>query len=159
MRSFDTKGQEDFTVPLPGGGTVISRKVTTASFDVAKAMARKKQAALLADPAALGKLGITAEDLDTKEVLEALYLGYLIEEVGARHITGWTLVANEDRTGDAEVTPENIRLLMRHPMAGKAYYEAVVDTLLPGVVIKKDLGIAAAGTSTAAPDTAATAST
>lgn len=159
MLSFSTKEQANTTAELPGGGTLTLRPVTTPSYEAAKAAARKKLAALLTDTEALKALGLDPADGLLKDAQEGLFLGLLIEEVGVRHIIGWTGVADDSGEKEAEVTPDNIRRLMKHVVPAKTVFTAVIDAQMPGIALKKDSGIAAAGISAAVPDTAAAAGT
>jgi hypothetical protein len=152
MLSYSVKEQTSLTVALPGGGTLTLRPVTTPSFEAAKATARKQKAALLAEPDALRALGIDPEiDIDNEAAMEGLFLGFLIAELGVRLITGWTGVADDSGDKEADVTPDNIRRLLKHPGAASALYTAVLADLLPGIVIKKDSGTAAPGITAAVP--------
>jgi hypothetical protein len=155
MLSYSIKEKAGLTINLPGGGSLSLRPVTTPSFDAAKAAARKEKGRLLADPEALRAIGIDPEaDKDDKEVMDGLFLSLLVAELGVRHVTGWAGVADETGEKDAEVTPENIRRLLRHPLVAKEFYLKVLENLLPDVQLKKDSGTVAAGTSAAVPPTA-----
>lgn len=156
MRSFSIKQQVSRTVDLPGGGSLTLRPVTTPVFEATKAVARKKYAALIGNTEGLAEIGINpATDLQDKDVREGLYMGFLIAELGLRLITGWSGIADETGDKEAEVTADNIHLLLQHPLPAKALYEAVLEALLPDASLKKDSGTVAAGTSAAVPPIAA----
>jgi hypothetical protein len=146
------KTRETRTVELPGGGTITYRVPTTQSFDACKALARKKRADLLADANELQQLGLTPEDIALPELSQSLFLGFLIGEIGARHVTAWTGVA-ADETGEtpAEVTPDNVREFLMHPRASAVFYADFIGSMLPAEIKKKDLAGAATGTSAEAP--------
>ncbi|MEZ0263026.1 MAG: hypothetical protein ACAH80_18620 [Alphaproteobacteria bacterium] len=154
MLSFGLKGQAERTMELPGGGSITYRAVTKTSFDAAKASAKKQKADIVADPERLKAAGLTPADVESPAAMEALYTDLLIGELGARHATAWTGVADVCGLKEAPCTPENVRQLLKHQMAAEEFFKDVLSSMLPDIQLKKDLGTDAPGTTAAVPATA-----
>lgn len=155
--NYTLKKRESLDITLPGGAVVTSRPVTRASFEACKADGRRRLAAFKEDAASARAVGFDPDyDFKDDDILDGLFMHFLIVAMGVRHITAWTGIADESGDAAAPVTPEGIEILLSDPVVSKLYYQnmmvgpALLDRL------KKDSGGAAHGISSpaAAPDTA-----
>lgn len=159
MLAYVLKNEETRTVNFASGGSLTYRAVTKTSFEAAAASARKQRAEIAADPARLAAVGLTPSEAEDAGAMEALFNGILICELGARHATAWTGVADTCGTKEAECTPDNVRKFLRCVMPAQEFYDDVVASMLPEATLKKGSGTSAAGTSAEVPAIATDAGT
>lgn len=117
---------EPYTIEVVEGVTFTVKPLTTLDYSVAHMAARRRVEEIeksLRDVEAAGFLPENSLDLNDADEREGLYREFLIKEMAARHIVGWQGIVDHETNEAAEVTPENIRAVVKQFPVGEIFYQ------------------------------------